>query len=105
MPTRALTVDDLAIEFGKTRGWMSANWRRLCRDEGLPAPVMDSGHPTWDPPQFYAWKDREVAPELRPVVAAYRAAFDAVASAQTRVSHDEIEERRRELNRKYGVTA
>lgn len=105
MPTRALTVDDVATELGKSRGWLAANWRRLCRDERLPTPVIENGHPTWDPAQFYAWKDREVAAELRPIVAAYRAAFDAVQSAQSRVSQDNIEERRRELNRKYGVTA
>lgn len=74
---RALSLDEVAAELGRSPAWLRAHWERLCLGQKLPRPIHEMGTLVWSAPGFYAWLDRGLSKEQRAVAAAYRAAFDA----------------------------
>jgi hypothetical protein len=105
MPARALTVDEVAAEFGRSKGWFYENWKRLVAHGALPPPVSEAGHLVWSAAQVYAYLDKDLPPKFRALVAAHRAALDAAAAAPAeRVASDEVERSRSQLNRRFSRT-
>lgn len=75
MAFRPLTLEDLALEYGRTRTWMADNWSDLVAKGKLPKPMTDRT-PVWDAAQVYALRDKDLTPQQRIVAAAFRAAMD-----------------------------
>jgi hypothetical protein len=103
MTLRAMTIDDLAAELGRTREWLSDHWRRMVKEKKLPAPLLERGSPTWDRAQVYAVRDKALPPAARPMAAAFRAAMDAAhATPEDAAYHDEEAADRRRLDARFG---
>lgn len=86
MPGPTLTVDELAEELGRSKGWIYEHWRDLCRQHKMPAPLHDEVPLRWSRAQVYAWIDRGLSREQRAAAAAYRAA--AAAAEGSRHTHE-----------------
>lgn len=82
MPAPALTAEDVAALFGRSKAWIYENWKRLVAEGAIPSPLNEAGHLVWDAAQFYAYRDRNLPAKLRPLVAAHRAAEEAAAAAR-----------------------
>lgn len=85
---RALTADQVAAELGRSKEWLYDNWERECREKKMPRPLHEGGTLVWSAAQFYAWLDRDLAKELKPMAAAIRA---AVVAASQSPEDDELE--------------
>jgi predicted DNA-binding transcriptional regulator AlpA len=101
MTARALTLTEVAAELGRSPSWLQSNWKKMVARHGMPAPVIEGGLLSWSAAQFYAWLDRDLPDELRPVAAAYRAALAAAADPASRISADENAAWRDHLDRKF----
>lgn len=102
MTFRALTLDDLAREFGRGRDWMSDHWRDLVATKKLPPPLVERGPPTWDAAQVYALRDKHLPAAVRANAAAIRAAFDAASQPTDPLYHDDVAEDRKRLDTRFG---
>lgn len=101
MATPALTIRDVAAELGRSEAWVYAN------TEKLPAPIISDGKMTWSAPAFYAWMDRKVPEDLKPLTAVYRALLAVAAMPkdlmQSQLSVEAAEEAdRAKLNARFG---
>lgn len=104
MSYRALTIEDIAREYGRTVDWMSRNWRNLVGAKKLPVPLLDVGSPTWDAAQVYAYRDKHLPAAMRAVAAAHRAAFDAASSTPDDAIHsDTVVNDKRKLDARFGA--
>ncbi len=66
--TRDVDLTGLAVELRRSYDWTQRNWRRLVRDEGMPAPFVGGevhGRPRWSLQRLDAWKhgDHALPPE------------------------------------------
>lgn len=102
MSTRALTIDDIARQMGRSRDWLSDHWRDLVAAKKLPPPLVERGTPTWDAAQVYAMRDRHLPAAVRATAAAIRAAYDAAASPESALYEDELAQWRDKLDRRFG---
>lgn len=102
MPARALTAEDVAAQFGRSKPWIYNNWQRLVAENRLPQPLQEAGRLIWSAAQVYAYLDKDLPPKLRPLVAAHRAAEDAAASGGTHVSGD-LQSARAALDRRFNT--
>jgi len=81
MPQRALTIKDIAREFGKADAWIYENWRKLVDQKRLPAPISVEGERiVWSAAHVYALLDKALTKQQRTSAAAYRAAFEAASA-------------------------
>jgi hypothetical protein len=102
MPTRALTAEEVAKEFGRSKAWLYQNWERLVRERIIPPPLIEEGHLTWSKAQLWAYLDKPLPKEFQSLVAAHRAALDAAAVSQIeRGTADAIERGREKLSRRF----
>ena len=102
MPARALTVEEVAAEFGRSKAWIYENWKRLVKDGIIPPPIIEAGHLVWSAAQLYAYLDKGLPPKFHALVAAHRAALDAALAAPAdRIAGDEAERWRGHLNRRF----
>ncbi|MFP3921950.1 MAG: hypothetical protein ACLFU3_09625 [Dichotomicrobium sp.] len=101
MTARALTLNEVAAELGRSPSWLASNWKKLVARHGMPAPVIEGGLLSWSAAQLYAWMDRDLPDDLKPVAAAYRAALAAAADPSARITADETQAWRDHLNRKF----
>lgn len=102
MPSPALTAAEVAAEFKCSKTWIYDNWRRLVAEKRLPPPIMETGHLVWSAAQVYAYLDKKIPKDLRPFVAAHRAAMNAAASAPAdREATEDVEYWREKLDRRY----
>jgi hypothetical protein len=102
MTFRALTLDDVAGELGRSAEWLSNNWRDLVKAGKLPKPLLEKGPPTWDAAQVYAVRDKNLTAAQRAVAAAFRAAIDAAHTAPAdALYHDEEAADRRRLDLRF----
>jgi transposase-like protein len=102
MPQRALTIDDIAREFGRTRAWAYENWRRLVADGRLPAPLHGDGEGlAWSAAQVYALLDKKLTKPQRTAAAAYRAAFEAAAASDATLIDTSEADARARLQQRY----
>lgn len=99
---RALTLDDIAKQFGRSREWASDHWRDLVAKGKLPPPLLDTGPPTWSPAQVYAVQDKKLPAATRAVAAAFRAAEEAASrSPAERLEADDDDAWRDRLDRRF----
>ena len=106
MPGPHMTAKEVADDIGRSLSWLYSNWQDECQRKDMPLPMHAHGVLVWDRAQFYAWKDRDLKPDLRTAAMAYRAA--AAAAAKTaHVSNDttEIDRSRAALNAKLGIAS
>lgn len=104
MTTRALTIDDIARMRGRSREWVSDQWRRLVKEGKLPPPIENSatGSPVWDAAQVFAVLDKHLPAAVRANAAAIRAAYDAAhASPHDALYDDELAGWRRKLDARF----
>ncbi|MBJ7535310.1 hypothetical protein JDN40_14455 [Rhodomicrobium vannielii ATCC 17100] len=101
MPVRALTIQQVADELGRSRDWLHANWQRLVAEQKLPRPLLEGGALTWSAAQFYAWQDRHLSKRERVAAAAYRAAFEAASTADTSLIDTSVADARARLTERF----
>jgi hypothetical protein len=103
MTLRALTLDDIARELGRSIDWAHKNWERLVAAGKLPPPLVTSGSPTWDPAQVYAVRDKALTPPQRAIAAAFRAAIDAAHMLPAdALLNDQVADDKRRLDQRFG---
>lgn len=101
MPARALTAEELAAEFGRSKQWIYEHWKRLVAEGRLPPPLMEAGHLVWSKAQVWAYLDKPLPPKFQGLVAAHRACLDVARTTPAERIGDEVIERDRErLNRR-----
>jgi hypothetical protein len=96
MTDRALTAEQLAAWFDRSKPWLYENWQRLVAEGKLPPPLLEAGHLVWSEAQVSAYLDRPLPKDIRPLAAAHRAAFEAAAAAPKDHSEAERIQRDRE---------
>jgi hypothetical protein len=99
---RALTLAEVAAEFGRSTAWMANNWPALVAAKKLPPPVNECGRQVWNAAQVYAVLDKPLTPAQRAAAAAYRIAEAAIEKAA--LADDggpDILARRRALEQQY----
>jgi hypothetical protein len=102
MTDRALTAEQLAAEFDRSKAWIYENWQRLVAEGKLPPPLIEAGHLVWSKAQVWAYLDKKLPKDIRPYVAAHRAAFDAAAAApKDHAEGDRIARDRERLDRRH----
>jgi hypothetical protein len=102
MTDRALTAEQVAAEFGRSKGWLYDNWQRLVAAGKLPPPLMEAGHLVWSKAQLWAYLDKPLPPKMYALVAAHRACLDAAPAAMAkRVTGDAIERDRGRLDHRF----
>lgn len=101
MAARSLTATQVAAELGRSRDWLYDHWRNLVAHEKMPPPVGEAGCLAWNSGQFYAWLDRDLAPQQRAAAAAYRAAMDAYRGEQDPADTNYVAHRRAALRQQF----
>lgn len=102
MTARALTAEEVAAEFRRSKTWIYENWQRLVAEGRLPPPLIEAGHLVWSKAQVWAYLDKDLPLKMRPLVAAHRAAEEAAASAPADyATGDAIERDRAALDRQF----
>lgn len=86
---RAMTVADIAREFGRSPDWVYEHFPRLVAEKKLPKPLIEKGGLTWSAAQVYALLDKDLTREQRATAAAFRAALDAAGAAASGAGHRE----------------
>lgn len=75
-----------AQAIGRSPEWLTANWKRLVRDDGFPTPIRRRGGLAWVALHIHAWVDREPPPHLLPYVQAL-----SLAQAALKLSHEQAD--------------
>lgn len=99
---RALSVDEVAAELGRSVDWLHRHWRGMVDEKKLPPPLPGGGALAWSAAQLYAVLDKPLTREQRALAAAFRAAEAVARQAGGGLDdQDEIEASRARITARF----